>query len=127
MAKIADLHRKRGDMEAAYECNKRNMARLDDASGEGGAPAHGADVVATLMFLTQHCKGTHRLDEAERYCARLLDYGGNHREDAKSLLKEIRLLKMHRQGEREGEGGGAGQAGSGDDDDGSMSMSDDID
>ena len=98
LAKIADLYRKRGDYEAAYLYNKKNIERLD-ADG-----VCNADVIATLMFLTQHCKGTGRLHESEMYCARLLDYGGNHREDAKSLLKEIRLLKLHENSE-EGEDG----------------------
>ena len=112
LAKIADLYRKRGDYEAAYTYNKRNIERLD-ADG-----VCNADVVQTLMFLTQHCKGTGRLGESEVYCSRLLDYGGNHREDAKSLLKEIRLLRIHSE-----EGGGGGGNAESDEDDGGMSMS----
>ncbi|QDZ24131.1 subunit 8 of anaphase-promoting complex [Chloropicon primus] len=112
LAKIADLYRKRGDYEAAYLYNKKNIERLD-VDG-----VCNADVVQTLMFLTQHCKGTGRLNESEVYCARLLDYGGNHREDAKSLLKEIRLLKIHSEKEA------ASEDVDDDDDDGDMSMSD---
>ena len=106
--------RKRGDYEAAYHYKKKNIERLD-ADG-----VCNADVVQTLMFLTQHCKGTGRLHESEVYCARLLDYGGNHREDAKSLLKEIRLLKLHSENSQNSEEGQAGD----EDDDGDMELSD---
>ncbi len=45
----------------------------------------------TLRFLAQHCAETGNLGEAEGYCMRLLDFGGNHREEAKMLLRDIRL------------------------------------
>ena len=118
LAKIADLYRKRGDYEAAYLSSKKTLEKLD-GGGEGNVG--NIDVVATLLFLTQHCKGTGRLDESEKYCARLLDYGGNHREDAKSLLKEIRLLKIGSAGARETDPENASDDNS---DDGEMDLSD---
>jgi hypothetical protein len=38
------------------------------------------------------CQEAGRLEEAEGYCIRLLDFGGPAKEGAKSLLREIRAV-----------------------------------
>ena len=47
------------------------------------------------------------LEEAERYCMRLLDFGGPAKEGAKSLLREIRAVALA-PGARAGGGAGGG-------------------
>ena len=78
-AKLAELHERRGNMERAYRYHLKNLERLG-ANGAGGG-----ELVNTLRFLAQHCAETGNLGEAEGYCMRLLDFGGNHREEAKML------------------------------------------
>jgi len=85
LAKLAELHERRGNMERAYRYHLKNLERLG-ANGAGGG-----ELVNTLRFLAQHCAETGNLGEAEGYCMRLLDFGGNHREEAKMLLRDIRL------------------------------------
>ena len=90
LAKLAELHERRGNMERAYQYHLKNLERLG-ASGAGGG-----ELVNTLRFLAQFCAETGSLAEAEDYCMRLLDFGGNHREEAKMLLRDIRLhLQPH--------------------------------
>jgi anaphase-promoting complex subunit 8 len=36
----------------------------------------GPNMVEALLFLAQHCRTHKRLEEAEVYCTRLLDYTG---------------------------------------------------
>jgi len=35
------------------------------------------------------------LDQAEKYCSRLLDYAGKEKEEAKALLREIHSTKKN--------------------------------
>jgi hypothetical protein len=46
-----------------------------------------------LLFLVHFFKKKKSYDLAERYCLPLLDYDISQRDEAKSLLKEIRNLK----------------------------------
>ncbi|XP_017227550.1 anaphase-promoting complex subunit 8 isoform X4 [Daucus carota subsp. sativus] len=82
---LAKLHAELGRSEEAAYYNKKYLEMMEDEEREG------PDMVKALMFLAQHCKEQKRLEEAAVYCTRLLDYTGPEREQAKNLLRGIRL------------------------------------
>ena len=43
-----------------------------------------------LLFLANYCKDTGALQEAQQHCSRLLDFGGQEKEEAKALLSDIK-------------------------------------
>ena len=70
--------------EEAAHFHRLNLPRLDDERAEG------AELIVALQFLAEHATESGRLQEAEKYCTRLLDFGGPAKEAAKGLLREIR-------------------------------------
>ena len=46
-------------------------------------------MVEALLFLAAHCRACARLSDAEAYCMRLLDSGGQARDQAKAILREL--------------------------------------
>ncbi|KAK3239275.1 anaphase-promoting complex component apc8 [Cymbomonas tetramitiformis] len=89
--KLAKLHAKlRHHVEAAH-FYARNLKRLDAEGIDGGN-----DSIEALLFLANYCKEGQRYSEAEKYCTRLLDFGGPAKEDAKALLREIRSVLHQR-------------------------------
>ena len=83
LARLAELYERKGDSQRAYEYHSKNLRRLD---ADGGSHP---EVVNALRFLAQHAVAAGLPAEAEGYCTRLLDYGGNHREEAKALLRDL--------------------------------------
>lgn len=62
--------------------------------------AESRESIEALLFLAFYCKNKGKLDEAEMYCSRLLDFAGRvtehlftiivkEKEEAKALLREI--------------------------------------
>jgi anaphase-promoting complex subunit 8 len=84
LAKLAKLHASMGQRDEAAHFHRLNLQRLDDDHAEG------SELVEALQFLAQYAKECGRLQEAEKYCTRLLDFGGPAKEAAKALLREIR-------------------------------------
>lgn len=81
---LAKLHCELGRTEEAAFYYKKDLERMEAEEREG------PNMVEALMFLAQHCKNQEKFDEAELYCARLLDYTGPEKETAKNLLRGIR-------------------------------------
>ncbi|XP_073317710.1 anaphase-promoting complex subunit 8-like [Primulina huaijiensis] len=81
---LAKLHCELGLTEEAAFYYKKDLERMEVEEREG------PNMVEALMFLAQHCKNQEKFDEAELYCARLLDYTGPEKETAKNLLQGIR-------------------------------------
>ena len=88
LAKLAKLHANTGQREEAAHFHRLNLQRLDDEHAEG------AELIEALQFLAQYAKESGSLQEAEKYCTRLLDFGGPAKEAAKGLLREIRTAAM---------------------------------
>jgi anaphase-promoting complex subunit 8 len=88
LAKLAKLHANMGQREEAAHFHRLNLQRLDDEHAEG------AELIEALQFLAQYAKESGSLQEAEKYCTRLLDFGGPAKEAAKGLLREIRTAAM---------------------------------
>ncbi|KAJ7534809.1 hypothetical protein O6H91_12G004500 [Diphasiastrum complanatum] len=87
--KLAKLHNQLGQADQAAYYYKENLERMETDQSEG------QDVVEALQFLAMHCKNQGLLEECERYCTRLMDYGGKAKEDAKALFREIRSVQQH--------------------------------
>lgn len=85
LPQLAKLHTELGRSEEAAYYYKKYLEMMETEEREG------PDMVKALMFLAQHCKEQKKLEEAAVYCTRLLDYTGPEREQAKSLLRGIRL------------------------------------
>ncbi|XP_075479648.1 anaphase-promoting complex subunit 8-like [Primulina tabacum] len=84
---LAKLHCELGHTEEAAFYYKKDLERMEAEEREG------PNMVEALMFLAQHCKNQEKFDEAELYCARLLDYTGPEKETAKNLLRGIRYSR----------------------------------
>jgi anaphase-promoting complex subunit 8 len=67
---LAKLHFELGRPEEAAFYYKKDLDRMEDEEREG------PNMVEALLFLAQHCRTHKRLEEAEVYCTRLLDYTG---------------------------------------------------
>lgn len=86
-AKLARLYDRLGNAKQAALYHRRVLERHETVSGD-------PDSVAALLFLTEYSRSHGRLDDAERFCDQLLDVGvGAVREQAQSLLREIRSIK----------------------------------
>ncbi len=57
----------------------------------------GPETQEALLFLANYCKDSGSLQEAATYCSRLLDYGGQEKEEAKALLRDIRSQSQFQQ------------------------------
>ena len=81
------------------------LARLFRDEGDAAQAAHyfrqmlklreqlditGPETQEALHFLAHHYKDLGALEEAQQYCSRLLDFGGQQKEEAKALLRDIR-------------------------------------
>ena len=73
----------KGNMERAYRYHRQRQKRRGASGGGGG------ECVNTRRFLAQYCAETGDLGEAEGYCMRLLDFGGNNREEAKIHHRQV--------------------------------------
>ncbi|KAL8226603.1 hypothetical protein R6Q57_016435 [Mikania cordata] len=85
--KLAKLHSDLGQSQEAAFYYKKDLERMEDEEREG------PNMVEALLFLANYCRAQKRLDEAEVYCTRLLDYNGPEKETAKSLLQDIKLAQ----------------------------------
>lgn len=85
--RLAKLHCELGRTEEAAFYYKKDLEGMEAEEREG------PNMVEALMFLAQHCKNQEKFDEAELYCARLLDYAGPEKETAKNLLRGIRYSR----------------------------------
>ncbi|KAG6753050.1 hypothetical protein POTOM_043094 [Populus tomentosa] len=81
---LAKLHCELGRPEEAAFYYKKDLERMEDEEREG------PNMVEALLFLAQHCRTHKRLEEAEVYCTRLLDYTGPEKEMAKNMLRGMR-------------------------------------
>ena len=61
----------------------------------GAQEGSGAEMREALLFLAYYCKDTGKLKEAQQHCSRLLDIGGQERDEAKALLRDIRSQATH--------------------------------
>jgi anaphase-promoting complex subunit 8 len=87
--KLAKLHESLGQADQAAFYYRKNLERMEADQNEG------QDFVDALLFLGNYCKNKGSLEEAEKFCDRLLDYGDPAKEDAKALLREIRSVQQH--------------------------------
>ncbi|KAK1305406.1 Anaphase-promoting complex subunit 8 [Acorus calamus] len=84
---LAKLHSLLGHIEQAAFYYKKDLERMEADEREG------PNMVEALDFLAKYCKSENRLEEAEMYCTRLLDYPGPEKETAKNLLRGIRMAR----------------------------------
>jgi len=86
-AELARLFKDQGTPQARGEAAHyyRTMLRLRELQ-----ELSGPDTQEALLFLANHCKDTGDLQEAQQYASRLLDFGGQEKEEAKALLRDIR-------------------------------------
>jgi anaphase-promoting complex subunit 8 len=70
LSKLAKLYQKLGDQDKAAYYYKKNLDLRDQEGVEG------QDTIDALLFLGTFCKNQMNLEEAEKYCSRLLDYAG---------------------------------------------------
>lgn len=95
---LAKLHERLNQRAEAAHYHKLNLDRID---GEG---ISGQDAVEALSFLAEFHKDTGEYELAEQYYTRLLDFGAGSKEQAKSSLREIRMLMAAGVGPRSGPG-----------------------
>ena len=69
-------------------------------AGVPDQPVDNQQAVEALDFLSGYFRDIGRLDESQTYAMRLLDYGGDTKERAKSLLRELSSLRSHNLAER---------------------------
>ncbi|PKA64393.1 Anaphase-promoting complex subunit 8 [Apostasia shenzhenica] len=82
---LAKLHSILGHSEKAAYFYKKDLEMMDAEDRQG------PNMIEALLFLTKYLKAEKRYEEAEIYCARLLDYSGPEKETAMSLLKGLRI------------------------------------
>ena len=73
---------------ARYFREMLKLRELQEVSGE---------TQEALLFLAYYCKDTGELQEAQQHCSRLLDIGGQERDEAKALLRDIRSQSQYGQ------------------------------
>ncbi|KAF2073318.1 hypothetical protein CYY_005371 [Polysphondylium violaceum] len=81
--KLAKLYQEMQNNEKAAYYYKKNLYHCDNEKIDG------QEIIDALLFLANHCKNTNLLNQAEKYCLRLLDYAGPEKEEAKAILIEI--------------------------------------
>lgn len=117
--KLATMYRKDGDAERAAQCYLRHLElrhHVTHPNIEALAPAAevvlsgptasspssleqmlqglviGAAEAEAILFLAYYHKTNDEFDVATTFCTRLLEYPGPEKEEAKALLRELRLL-----------------------------------
>ena len=88
LTELARLFREENDRDQAakYFREMLKLRELQEVSGE---------TQEALLFLAYYCKDTGKLKEAQQHCSRLLDIGGQERDEAKALLRDIRSQATH--------------------------------
>ncbi|CAA7396820.1 unnamed protein product [Spirodela intermedia] len=84
---LAKLHSILGRSEQAAFYYKKDLERMEAEDRQG------PNMIEALLFLARHCKAEKRIEEAEMYCTRLLDYTGPEKETAKSLLRGLKMAQ----------------------------------
>ncbi|XP_078434923.1 anaphase-promoting complex subunit 8 [Wolffia australiana] len=82
---LAKLHSVLGRSEQAAYYYKKDLERMEEEDRQG------PNMIEALLFLARHCKTEKKIEEAEMYCTRLLDYTGPEKETAKSILRGLRM------------------------------------
>ncbi|EFA82826.1 anaphase promoting complex subunit 8 [Heterostelium album PN500] len=85
LSKLAKLYQDMQRNEEAAYYYKKNLYHRDNEKIDG------QETIDALHFLAHHHKKLGQFDQAEKYCLRLLDYAGPEKEEAKALLKDIRV------------------------------------
>ena len=67
---LAKLHNSLGRDEQAAYYYKKDLERMEAEEHQG------PNIIEALLFLARYCKTEKRIEEAEMYCTRLLDYTG---------------------------------------------------
>jgi anaphase-promoting complex subunit 8 len=121
--KLASLYRQDGDVERAAQCFLRhlelrhhvthpNAAALAPLSAQGSMAStlsleqmlQGLVVESTeaeaILYLAYYHKNNHEYAVAMVFCARLLEYPGREKEEAKALLRELRSISSSYKGKR---------------------------
>ncbi|MQL89598.1 hypothetical protein Taro_022172 [Colocasia esculenta] len=80
---LAKLHSQLGHSGQAAFYYKKDLDKMEAEDRQG------PNMIEALLFLARHCKAEKRMEEAEMYCTRLLDYTGPERETAKSILQGL--------------------------------------
>ena len=90
LTELARLFREENDrtQAARYFREMLKLRELQEVSGE---------TQEALLFLAYYCKDTGELQEAQQHCSRLLDIGGQERDEAKALLRDIRSQSQYGQ------------------------------
>ena len=88
LTELARLFREENDRDQAakYFREMLKLRELQEMSCE---------TQEALLFLAYYCKDTGELKEAQQHCSRLLDIGGQERDEAKALLRDIRSHATH--------------------------------
>ncbi|GJQ12348.1 hypothetical protein GpartN1_g4139.t1 [Galdieria partita] len=84
--RIAHLYDQIGDSEKAYTFYLKELERREEEEEEG---LDSLETAEAFLFLARYSIAKGRLDDAENYCSRLVDFPGTERDQAKDLLKEI--------------------------------------
>ncbi|EGG23458.1 anaphase promoting complex subunit 8 [Cavenderia fasciculata] len=86
LSKLAKLYQEMQNHEKAAYYYKKNLLRLDHEKVDS------KEIINALLFLANYHKNIKQYDECEKYCLRLLDYAGPEKEEAKSLLKDLKKM-----------------------------------
>eukprot|EP00126_Sphaerothecum_destruens_P006287 Sdes_comp19296_c0_seq3m10364 len=87
LIKLARLHNMQRDYDNAAHYYSMNLQIRDQEGIES------QDTVEACMFLVGYYRKIYDLESCEKFASRLLQYGGPEKEEAKSLLREIRTLQ----------------------------------
>lgn len=75
--------------EKAAECHLAHLTRLQEDK------VHGPESVEALKFLAEHFFAKNDMQQAEKYCYRLMNYSGHDKDLAKKLLRQIHNRGSH--------------------------------
>jgi len=102
--KLANAYQKIHDKDTAAIYYRKVLRQREQEGGDGEERRDNADA---LLFLARYCKSKGEFVECVRCCNRLLDIGGQVKDEAKSILVELREQKRHyRQQAQEGKNTG---------------------
>ncbi|GAM17299.1 hypothetical protein SAMD00019534_004740 [Acytostelium subglobosum LB1] len=83
LSKLAKLYQDMQRYEEAAHYYRKNLHHRDAEKIDG------QETIDALLFLANYHKNIGELDQAEKYCLRLLDYAGPEKEEAKALLRDV--------------------------------------